>query len=115
MPTVPEGLPPWANAVASLIILIGFGLTVWQGRKKTAPSTAPNTLIAGDIMSTKPMADLAKNMADLVVAAARIEGALEHNTEAVNRQEAATRAVEGAVRSSEAATRDLCRTIEKRD
>lgn len=48
MPVIPDGLPPWGNAIASLIVLIGFGITMWKAidRKASTPSNEAVVLSA---------------------------------------------------------------------
>lgn len=115
-----ENLPGWAGPLVSFAGVAGAAgaafLAAWKGfnSKSKQASEAPNTLIAGDIMDTKPMKDLAHQVQHLAEACLRIEQAIEHNTDAANRVEASNRSIEVAVRSLEAANRDLCRVIERK-
>lgn len=99
---VPEGLPVWVQALVYVGTVVGAAVAAFLGwRKKIPPaSDAPNTLIAGDIMDTRPMRDLVVEVArlgdhvgQLANAEDRRAAALERNTDAM---------------------RDLCLTIERK-
>lgn len=104
---LPEGAPWWAVLFAYCLF---FGLALmaalkgWRGADK--PSDARNAVIAGDIMDTKPVKDLAAQVMLLAVFAEKIvEGqkrvieAQDRTTEAVDRASAATDRNEAAVRA----------------
>lgn len=106
----PETIEAWLKLVMPGLVIAGAaGYAIWQGwtRAAKAVSHAPNALIAADIMSTKPMADLASAVADL---AHRIE----HMTEAEERTAESNNRICAAIDRHEGAVRDLIRTVDRR-
>jgi len=107
---VPESLPPWLQTLLYLAGLIGAGFAAmrgWRNKQAERGSEAPNALIAGDIMDTKPMKDLVHEVGHLREAVDRMVEAQERGTDATNR-------MHDAERSTESAIRDLCRTVERK-
>lgn len=115
IPAVPDGLPPWANAVATLMLLVGYGFVLWGARKKpVAGADAPNAIIAGDIMATKPMADLAKAVERVAENVALQAAAQDRAAAASDRAAAASDRAAEATHRSEDAMRDLCQALRDR-
>lgn len=109
MPAIPDGLPPWANAIATLIFLSGFGLTIWKSVNKSAPpADAQNAIIAGDIMATKPMADLAKAVEKLDPNLHLYMAAMDRAAAASDRAAVASDRAAEASHRTEHAIADLC-------
>lgn len=111
MDHVPEALPAWLQALLYIGGVIGAAAAAFHGWIKKAPSqkaaeNAAGVLIAGDIMATKPMQDLAE-------AVSRMAHGLDHMIEAQDRTTAAVDRVSAATDRNEAAVRDLCRAIER--
>ena len=110
MVTIPDGLPPWAQGLATIIVLIGFGASIWKGvikRGESPPSNAPNAMIAMDIVSTKPFQDMATELRGVNDRLDRLLDAEQAGTDALYRVAAAERATETAIR-------DLCGVIERK-
>lgn len=106
----PDKIEAWLTLLTPGLVIAGAaGYAIWQGwtRAAKAVSNAPNTLIAGDIMSTKPMADLALAVADLSRNVDDMVAAQDRSADAMNRVCAAVDRMEGAVR-------DLIRANERR-
>lgn len=102
---MPPALPEGAPQVGAYIIYISFGVgalyAAYQGWKAShKPSNAPNALIAGDIMDTRPMKDL-------VTQVERLSDHLTHLTAAEERRST-------ALDRNTDAMRDLCLTIERK-
>lgn len=115
MPAIPDGLPPWANAIATLFFLCGFGFTIWRSVNKTPPpSDAPNAIVAGDIMATKPMADLAKAVEEMAKAAPLQSAAYDRAAAASDRAAAASDRAAEASHRTEHAIVDLCQVLKDR-
>lgn len=91
MTTLPEGLPPWANAIAAVMVLIGFGVTHWFSvmRLRRTPTEPVAALVQGDIMSTEPMKRLAEATERLDKNVARMTEAINLDREAKERHTAA--------------------------
>lgn len=92
--------------------IVGAFAAAFHGWLKKQPDqkaseAAAGVLIAGDIMATKPMADLAHQVGHL-------EGAVRDLAEGQNRTIDAINRLHDAERSTEVAVRDLCRTIERK-
>lgn len=63
MPVVPDGLPPWGNAIASLMVLIGFGITMWKAvAKKAASSTNEAVVLSAAIADGAAVRDLIQQL-----------------------------------------------------
>lgn len=54
MPVVPDGLPPWGNAIASLIVLIGFGITMWKAIEKRSSTPTSEAVVLSATMADGP-------------------------------------------------------------
>ena len=111
--SAPTSPPEWVAHYAALAGLLGTcgaalfaGWKGWSGKAKE-PIAAPAALIAGDIMSTKPMADLAHEVGHLHDAVRDLSEGQTRTIDAINR-------LHDAERSTETALRDLCRTIERK-
>lgn len=105
----PETIEAWLKLLMPGLVIAGAaGYAIWQGwtRAAKAVSHAPNTLIAGDIMDTRPMKDLVEAVKHSNEVAERIIEAQDRTTSAVDRASAATD-------RNEAAVRDLCRAVER--
>lgn len=87
---VPEGLPVWVQALIYLGTIAGSVIAAVLGWKRKAPgaSEAPNTLIAGDIMDTRPMRDLAGAVDRLADSEDRTAAAMDRVERAIDRQTA---------------------------
>ena len=92
-----QDAPAWFAQVGVVFGLVGTaaaaflaGFKGWKDRPKRA-SEAQNTLIAGDIMDTRPMKDLAAAVDRLADGRDRTVSAIDHNTVAVDRMERAIR------------------------
>lgn len=116
MPTsAPSSGPEWVAWLIYLAAGLGAFVSVVQGwRAAKKPQSATAAIVAGDIMSTKPMQELAREVAALTHSTDHVVEGLNllreeqaRTTEAVMRQHDAERATESAVR-------DLCRTIDRR-
>lgn len=106
----PAVIKEWLALLTPAFIIIGAsGFAVYQGwtRASKAVAVAPNTLIAGDIMSTKPMADLAIAVSDLARNVDDMVASQDRSAEASNR-------VCAAVDRMESAVRDMIRATERR-
>ncbi|RZJ01807.1 MAG: hypothetical protein EON90_02020 [Brevundimonas sp.] len=101
---MPPALPESAPQVGAYIIYVCFAVgglfAAYQGWKASQkPSNAPNALIAGDIMDTRPMKDL-------VTQVERLSDHLSHLTAAEERRST-------ALDRNTDAMRDLCLSIER--
>lgn len=103
-PEVPEGVPAWVAYIAFGVGALFAAFQGWKASQK--PSTAPNALIAGDIMATKPMKDLADEVG-------RLSEHLTHLAAAEDRRCAADDRKSAALDRNTDAVRDLCLTIER--
>lgn len=102
-PTPPEGLPVWLQTIIYIGGLLGAFAAAWKGWiSKAKPTEAPNAIIAGDIMSTKPMRDLADGVAVLNSNSVKVQDGQDRIIDALNR-------LTDAERSTEQAIRDMCR------
>lgn len=102
-PTPPEGLPVWLQTIIYIGGLLGAFAAAWKGWiSKAKPTEAPNAIIAGDIMSTKPMRDLADGVAILNSNSVKVQDGQDRIIDALNR-------LTDAERSTEQAIRDMCR------
>lgn len=100
-PALPEGAPQVGAYIIYVCFALGGLFAAYQGWKAShKPSTAPNTLIAGDIMDTRPMKDL-------VAEVSRLGDHLNHLAAAEDRKGA-------ALDRNTDAVRDLCLTIERK-
>lgn len=106
---VPEGLPVWVQALVYIGTVTGAAVAAFLGWRKKAPSAAdaPNTLIAGDIMDTRPMRDL-------VVEVARLGDHMGQLANAEDRRAAADDRKSAALDRNTDAMRDLVLTIERK-
>lgn len=109
---MPMPLPAGAPEIGAYIVYIGFGVgglfAAFQGWKASQkPSTAPNALIAGDIMDTRPMKDLAEGVG-------RLNEQMVHLAAAEDRRAAADDRKSAALDRNTDAVRDLCLTIERK-
>lgn len=87
---VPEGLPVWVQALIYIGTVTGAAVAAFLGWRRKAPNAAdaPNTLIAGDIMDTRPMKDLAAAVDRLADGEDRTAAALDRVERAIDRQTA---------------------------
>jgi hypothetical protein len=106
----PPSVPDW---LTQLIFYAGTACAAiyagWKGytSKKVAKSDSVRTaIVAGDLMDTKPMRDLAAAVERLGDRMQRFEDGQDRVVDAVNRNT-------DAERSTETAIRDMCRMIER--
>lgn len=95
---MPDGLPSWEHVVlgvTAVAALIGAAVKGWRSNPKSG-SNAPNVLVAGEIMDTRPMRDLVKSVDRQTEQNERVE-------EAINRMVAAEARTERAIRDMIAA------------
>ena len=109
-----DALPPWLQTLLYLGGIVGAFAAAWKGwiSKGVAakPSEAPNALIAGDIMSTKPMKDLAEAVEKLNILSKECS---DREHEIHNRQLDAINRLNDSERATEQAVRDLCRSNDR--
>lgn len=91
LPPAPDGLPPWMNALWSVLFLAG-GFAIWfqSARKaKTPAQQATSALIAADITSTKPFQDIADVLERIETGQGRLEHGQDRIVAAIDRMCAA--------------------------
>lgn len=104
---LPDGGPVWVSFLVYGAAALGALAAIVQGWKTARkPSDAQNTLIAGDIMDTRPMRDLATQVERLGEHVAQLAQAEDRRAAADDRKSA-------ALDRNTDAVRDLCLTIER--
>lgn len=103
---LPEGAPWWASLIAYALIAVAGYAAVVKGWKGASKPEAEAAIVMGDIMATKPMADLAR-------AVETLNDRVRLNTEAQDRAAAASDRAIAAQDRTQDAIRDLCREIQR--
>ena len=84
MQTIPEGLPPWAQALAAVLFLISSGAAIWKAVIKKEPVDAPATVLSATIADGQAMRDLVAALKDARNEVAELAGCVRTVTD-VNR------------------------------
>ncbi len=112
---LPDGSPDWAQYLVYIAAFMATVAAGWKGWSKKTPAPEPlNTLIAGDIMDTRPMKDLVVAVGVLNERLTLMAAAEDRSAAASDRAAAASDRAATAAHQTEEALRELGRVIHQK-